>query len=291
MVKVKRSLDLESLRLPRPKFGLKIRRRSQSVPARKKRSLIEDYYRVDTEENVVLPGMPTYDEDWQRDIHDFFNLIVLIPVVVLNGLNWNWDVMLSFSNANSKTFEDAWIGEWNNVFYRFAMLYFAVDLTWVLAVPHCVKSPVTIIVHHVVCLAYCSLPLFIPGTYYLMGLNMSVEANTWFLIARRVFNKQGFPPWTISLSSVFSIRIKLISIFFYITWFVIRLIIFPIVLIKLIEIHEMHYEITNKPDIAVILAIMFQVVLCTLNLKWTKDLVMAKVRFWKKGRKESNKGL
>lgn len=212
-------------------------------------------------------------------------------MVVLNALNWNWDVLLTFSNTNGKTFEDAWIGEWNNIFYRFTMLYVVIDLAWIVIVPQCVKSPITIIVHHIVCLAYCSLPLFIPGTYYIMGLNMSVEANTWFLIARRVFNKQGFPPWTISLPSVFSIRIKLISIFFYITWFVIRLIVYPCVLIKLFDTHETYTKIAKTPINAVLLAIVFQIALCTLNIKWTRDLIMAKVRFWHKEKKKMVKGL
>lgn len=200
-------------------------------------------------------------------------------------------MLLDFSS--NKTLEDAWVGEWNNVFYRFTMFYFMTDLLWLLAVPHCVKSPVTIIVHHVVCIAYCTLPLLIPRTYYIMGLNMSVEANTWFLIARRVFNKQGFPPWTIRLPALFSIRIKLISIFFYFTWILIRLVIFPLVVFKFIHLYGLYsnMEGADTTVTAVLLAIVFQIALCFLNLKWTKDLAMAKIRFWRKGKVDNMKGL
>lgn len=271
----------------------KRRRRARSAPAgtRIKKSMIEDYYRVDrvdADQNVVLPGVPSYDADWSRDVHDFFNLIILIPVVVLNALNWNWDILLSFSGG--KSLEDAWTGDWNNIFYNFTLFYFGLDLIWVMLVPHCVKSPFTIIVHHILCITYCSLPLFIPKTYYIMGLCMSVEANTWFLIARRVFNKQGFSPWTISLPPLFSIRVKLISIFFYLTWVLIRIIVYPSVVFKLINLYDLHRKNKYIAKYCLV-ATMFQLALCFLNLKWTRDLAMAKIRFWRHKKKSIDRGL
>ena len=228
---------------------------------------------------------------YERPLKNILKFSLKIPVVVLNALNWDWDILLSFGSNN--TIEDAWIGDWNNIFFRVTMFYFFIDLAWVIIVPYCVKSPVTIITHHIVCIIYCSLPLLIPQTYYIMGLNMSVEANTWFLIARRVFNKQGFSPWTISLPSLFSIRIKLISIFFYITWILIRLVIFPSVIFKLIHLYQYYSRLSSAETSTkcVLLAIIFQLVLCTLNLKWTKDLAMAKFRFWRKKNTIVSKGL
>jgi hypothetical protein len=54
------------------------RRSSSAPPAPERKKLIEDYYRVDTKARVVLPGLPKQDDDWSRDLHDFFNLIVLV---------------------------------------------------------------------------------------------------------------------------------------------------------------------------------------------------------------------
>lgn len=67
--------DIPELKKP----SAELRRRSSSAPpAPERKKLIEDYYRVDTKAKVVLPGLPKQDDDWSRDLHDFFNLIVLV---------------------------------------------------------------------------------------------------------------------------------------------------------------------------------------------------------------------
>lgn len=62
------------------------RHRSRSAPCllNEKKNLIEDYYRVDPKAKEVLPGLPIHGNDWPRDCHDFFNLIVLVRVVCRN---------------------------------------------------------------------------------------------------------------------------------------------------------------------------------------------------------------
>jgi hypothetical protein len=137
--------------------------------------LLQDYFRVDAARRVVLPGVPVHDDDWARDSHDFFNLIFLIPVVALNVMNWNWDVLLnnvilassssSFNNHNKHHHQqqqqrqqqqqqnrlgipDAWTGDWFELFFQVTLLYLIVDLIWILVIPSCVKSPATIIQHH-----------------------------------------------------------------------------------------------------------------------------------------------
>jgi hypothetical protein len=39
---------------------------------------VEDHYRVDPVDKRLLPGLPVSDEDWARDLHDFFNLVALV---------------------------------------------------------------------------------------------------------------------------------------------------------------------------------------------------------------------
>lgn len=41
------------------------------------RRLVEEHYKID-KTNGLLPGVPKYDTDLSRDIHDFFNLIALV---------------------------------------------------------------------------------------------------------------------------------------------------------------------------------------------------------------------
>ena len=125
-----------------------------------------------------------------------------------------------------------------------------------------------------------------------MGACMIVEINTWFLIARRVFNKQGFPPWIIDLSFV-SIRVKLISILFYVTWIGIRCILYPYLMHEFYHVWLTHsHRVGTKWNI-VFLCVPLHAIFCLLNLKWSYDLLMSKIRYWRrKGNwKEANKGL
>ncbi len=60
-----------------------MRRRANSEPRslgsnKQRRLLVEDYFRIEKKTKILLPGVPSQDEDWSRDIHDFFNLIVLV---------------------------------------------------------------------------------------------------------------------------------------------------------------------------------------------------------------------
>mmetsp|Transcript_14800 Transcript_14800/g.24469 ORF Transcript_14800/g.24469 Transcript_14800/m.24469 type:complete len:308 (-) Transcript_14800:147-1070(-) len=260
------------------------RRRSTSAPpsTTKRRLVIEDHYRTEGgegEARVVLPGVPTHEDDWARDAHDFFNLIVLIPLVVLNIMNWNWDMLLL-----GKSPEHAWTGEWFFPFYIFAQSYFVADLGWMFFVPSCVRSPTTIIQHHVATILYMMIPYFFPEFRFIMGALLSVEINTWFLIARRVFNKQGFQPWIIGLPPILSIRIKLISICFYVTWVVIRCIIYPLLIIDFVtryNARSAHFG-TRFNIWAVILPLHSCFV--ALNFKWTYDLLMSKLRYWRRSR-------
>lgn len=258
------------------------KRRSRSAPPKLKRSLIEDHYRVEKNiagSSLALPGVLNFEDDWARDTHDFFNLIVLLPIIVLNVMNWNWDLL--FNLGKKQTVADAWTGEWFDEFFLTTWAYFAADLIWVLLIPNCVKSPMVIIQHHVVTMLYLLLPLYRPECHWIMGICLSVEVNTWFLIARRVFNKQGFPPWIIDFS-IFSIRLKLISVCFYVTWFTIRVFIYPCLLVILVKRYlKESIRFGTYQNIDAIPPIL-QSVFCILNLKWTYDLIASKIRYFKR---------
>ena len=292
--------------------------------------LLEDHYRVDHVPDdphhrvVILPGVPRYDPDWARDSHDFFNLVVLIPVVVLNVMCWDWDVLLhagagsatskggksmattsaaassntSLSSLASQSsasvwMAQAWTGEWFSAFFAVTALYFLVDLLWIIVLPSCVKSPSTIIQHHIATMLYILIPYSFPQYQWCMGACMIVEVNTWFLIARRVFNKQAFPPWIIDLSFV-SIRVKLISIFFYITWIGIRCVLYPYLMIAFYQNWMQHSQKVGTKINLVMLCVPLHAIFCLLNLKWSYDLLLSKIRYWRRKGKEDyavSKGL
>ena len=235
---------------------------------------------------VVLPGVIRYDDDWSRDLHDFFNLIVLVPVVVLNALNWNWDLLLTqFIKQNKNAHIDlsrAWTGDQFTLFFQFTACYFLVDLLWILINPTCVRSPATILQHHLAALLYILIPYKVERLQWCMGACMAVEVNTWFLIARRVFNKAGFPPWRIHLSFV-SLRVKVISIFFYTTWIAIRCVLYPYLMPIFYRAWIDHSKQVHTPWNIVLLCVPLHACFCLLNLKWTYDLIVSKIRYWRRG--------
>ena len=292
-------------------------RRSRSAPPvynrkNNNRSLVNQHFEIDKENHVLLPGVPVHDDDFARDLHDFFNLIVLVPIVVLNFLNWDWNwnwdtfttTLTSFisscisgsgnnninnhnghgntlKNVENIPFVNAWTGEYFQYFFWTTVAYFLVDMIWVSVIPRCVKSPSTIITHHIAVFVYLSIPYLYPQCRFLMGVCMSVELNTWFLIARRVFNKQGTPPWKFDIPYLISVRVKLISIFFYTTWISIRCIVYPYVL------YVLAFKLLPHKDYAdikytLIAAILLQSVFCWLNAKWSFQLLNSKLRQWKK---------
>lgn len=273
-----------------PSLRRRRRRATSEPPRRNRRRLLEDHFRVDTERRVVLPGVPRYEEDWYRDAHDCFNLVILLPVILLDIMNWNWEMIMY---DPPRDIADAWTGDWFDMFWFATALYFIVDLIWIVLVPHCVKSPTTIIQHHLATMAYILIPYYCPTIRWGMGACMSVEINTWFLIARRVLNKQGIPPWTIDLSFM-SIRVKLISICFYVTWIAIRCILYPM-LVGPFYLYWMEHsaKVGTKWNI-VMLSVPLHAAFCLLNLKWSYDLLMSKIRYWRRkgtGRQEVSKGL
>merc|ERR1712110_497458 len=97
----------------------------------------------------------------------------------------------------------------------YSVAYIVIDLLWVATVPTCVKSPPTILVHHCLTLLYLGIPAFNPDTRYMMAVDLMFELNTWILIMRRQpVARQGFFK-------------PIISVSFYISWVVIRCIIYP----------------------------------------------------------------
>jgi TLC domain len=289
---------------PHPVF---LRRRSRSVDevmllrhrnnsnSQNHHRLLEDHYRVDRVKNnprtlVVLPGVPAHEDDWARDSHDFFNLVVLVPVVVLNVMNWNWEKLMYGTGAKQAfSIQRAWTGEWFYWFFAVTLLYFLTDLVWIVSVPTCVKSPATIIQHHVATMLYILIPYFQPDYQWCMGACMIVEVNTWFLIARRVFNKQGFPPWILNLSIV-SIRVKLISIFFYLTWILIRCCLYPYLLVEFTNAWLEHSQRVGTKWNVILLSVPLHAAFCLLNLRWTHDLLMSKIRYWRRVSGTGGKG-
>jgi len=203
---------------------------------------------------------PQLDKDAARDQHDVANLLAL-PIIVASALSY-------LSTRSDYAYKQL---------FAVVLFYFVADFAWVIVVPSCVKSTFTIKMHHTAALLYLIVPYKYPEYGHFLGYCMLLELNTWFLIARRFWNR----------------NYKWHSIGFYITWVTIRLGLFTYlfhaackayyekVFIQLdkdsngkLSIPEM-LRLGNWVHI-MMLAPVLQALFCALNYKWTYDLVCQK---------------
>jgi len=182
--------------------------------------------------------------------------------------------------------------------FQTTVLYFLVDLIWVSRVPICVKSPGTIVKvriqkclvaatlfarnslthpstllqHHLVAIAYLSGPVLWPEFRWFMGACLTVEINTWFLILRRVvFKRQDKLPKAL---------VETISLSFYISWIIIRCVIYPGIMFIFLQMAHREIQITRQFWHWPMLFLPVHFFLCVLNLKWSYDLFQPIVQKW-----------
>eukprot|EP00930_Biecheleria_cincta_P021924 TRINITY_DN16108_c0_g1_i2.p1 TRINITY_DN16108_c0_g1~~TRINITY_DN16108_c0_g1_i2.p1 ORF type:complete len:378 (+),score=61.18 TRINITY_DN16108_c0_g1_i2:82-1215(+) len=244
---------------------------------RQAKSLIEDHFHID--EAFRMLGPLRQDDNLARDIHDWFNLIALIPVNYWNFRNWSCLVFCSdMVGLRFHSVTELWHGEAFSVFWWITLAYFIADTTWMLALPNCVKSPKVILKHHVATIGYIFIPKLRPEHGWLMGACMIVEVNTWFLIARRALNKRGEKAFNTGVSLLKSIRVMLVSTCFYISWFLIRLVIYPYLLVVIIREYFKEWDKVGTPFNVIAITPIIQCVFLYLNVKWTIDLVRSKMK-------------
>jgi len=209
-----------------------------------------------------LAPPPDLGKDDARDNHDLGNLLTL-PILIIVDLHYLW----------VDTTQAYW------TFFFVVLFYFVSDLIWVITVPKCVKSVLTIKIHHTVSISYLILPFTYPEYGRFLGYVMLVELNTWFLIARRYWRRSS----------------KIFSIGFYITWVTVRVGLFTYLMINSFESYlekvfvqldvDQSGTLTRREIMRLrnwvhlmMLAPMFQTVFCALNWKWTYDLILQKMR-------------
>eukprot|EP00929_Paragymnodinium_shiwhaense_P055275 TRINITY_DN27700_c0_g4_i1.p1 TRINITY_DN27700_c0_g4~~TRINITY_DN27700_c0_g4_i1.p1 ORF type:complete len:396 (+),score=84.15 TRINITY_DN27700_c0_g4_i1:132-1319(+) len=255
---------------------------------RRAKSLIEDHFHID--EAFRLLGPLHQDDNRARDVHDWFNLVALLPVIWMNFANWRCSSGSKFCGLfamslglgdQAVSVTDLWQGDSFVSFWWTTFTYFILDLIWMVVLPNCVRSPGVIIKHHLATIAYIMIPYTYPEYGWLMGACMIVEVNTWFLIARRAFNTQGDKPFCTGVSLPKSLRLCLISSCFYVSWFSIRLVVYPCLFVVIVQEWWKFSQKVGTPLNPIALTPLIQAVLIFLNIKWTIDLVRSK--FKKKG--------
>lgn len=119
---------------------------------------------------------------------------------------------------------------------------------------------------------YLIAPVYWPEYRWFMGSILSVEVNTWFLIMRRVVFKTSSP-----VPPSFA---QLVSVMFYVTWILIRCIIYPGVLVTFLHLATERIQQTGTYFHWPMIFIIAHAALCVLNLKWTYDLFEPIVKRW-----------
>ena len=76
--------------------------------------------------------------------------------------------------------------------------------------------------HHIVAIIYLSGPIFWPHYRWVMGGCLSVEINTWLMIARRVMYKRK--------DQIPTFVEDIISYLFFVTWIIIRIFVYPFIM-------------------------------------------------------------
>merc|ERR1712087_580550 len=91
-------------------------------------------------------------------------------------------------------------------------------------------------------------------------------------------NSAGQKPFAPTVSLLTSLRLVLVSFSFYVTWFVIRLIFYPYLLIIIARsVWDYGLEMGTFFN-RLLIAPVIQVALIVLNVKWTVDLIRSKLK-------------
>ena len=188
-------------------------------------------------------------DDVELKRHDAFNLCVL-PIVVVCSL-----ITILREPAVKPV-----------LFYTF-LSYVIVDTLWLAIKPSSVASPLFIIGHHFVTAAAWIFAYLDGDELWKWGLiGPLVEINTWFLLARRTWN-----------------RPLVVEALFYSSWVGLRLILYPVALYQYVQAW---FVIVNQrsfvDSIGWHIMLLSATALNYLNMKWSYDLFL-KSQTGKKG--------
>ncbi len=210
-------------------------------------------------------------------VHDYFNIFCLPIIIFLNLINIDFNLDPIYLK---------WNGYYFNIFWYTTFIYFIIDYLWIFFIPQSVKSPQLIKTHHIITILNILCPYFYKEAEWIMGVCMTVELNTWFLIIKR-----QYIPFHNNKNLLNKFIYFIINLLFYLTWYVIRLLIYPIITFDIFDLHIRHYKFVGDNNklyndkIFLIINPYFyplvcHIILCLLNLKWSVDLL--KSNFFRK---------
>ena len=174
-----------------------------------------------------------------RDSHGIFNVISLGILNVLTGVHL-------FQNTE---------GEHLVNYVSLVLLYFVTDTLWIFVKPCCVRTPSSIVFHHLVSIAgIVCVPMTTPNLRPFLVQLMTISISTWLLAVRQLSKR----------------RVFMLDITFLSSWIAIRLIYYPFCLL------QFAVRIGESSGTQVIVFIL--VCLTILNVIWSLDIAKNYIR-------------
>jgi hypothetical protein len=194
-------------------------------------------------------------------IHDCFNIIYLSIICLVNSF-------YLFNATEFSKFGTNELGSDSKELFSMLISLFVVyvisDTIWVLFIPSSVLSnPKSIVIHHCVTLFLTSAPLIYPQFAWHASICIIVELNTLLLTSRRNVDKDG-------------LLFKVLNFLFYFSWMVLRLILFPILLVFYSSEYFRHSRLVGTYWNIIIFSPILHSIITLLSFKWTIDML------WKK---------
>lgn len=209
--------------------------------------------------------MPANVDSEAHRRHDYFNLMA-IPVIVGANAGYFGSLFYGAFYAGENVEQiNALTDDLFTVMFWAFNAYMLIDIIWLLVSPTCVASPALIILHHIVAVAGWLTSAFDPNIQPWTSAAVSVELNTFFLIARRNF------PSNLAL-----------DFGFVVTWVALRLGVYPYMVYGYYRKFSEHIHPQHGLNVYSISYICL-LLLMALNLKWSVDLVSNRKSFFSKG--------
>jgi hypothetical protein len=171
--------------------------------------------------------------------HDWFNMVVLPVVSVCNVLYLMYPEEEFYFWLMFKSF----------------LAYITVDAVFVTVKPNCVGSPGIIQVHHFITIFGWCLQLVDERMRMWSAMALLVELNTWFKISKRYL--KGY---------------MLVDALFYLSWFVLRVVMYPYLCIATGRYFVQRWTIVGSVMDPSLPHFLLCIVLTCMNIKWTWDL-------------------
>lgn len=186
--------------------------------------------------------------------HDIFNIISLSVICVVDFwlllISTDWDLM------GTSQLGLPFIGESNALLAIFS-IYLLIDTIWIVVKPKCtVTASSSILWHHAITFLALSTPWFYPQFRWHFAMSLTVEFSTLFLTLGRNTQHGGLTN-------------SICTILFYSTWVLVRLILFPALLVFNFFEYVRYSEETGSFFNVVIVSCACQGIITLLSLQWT----------------------